>query len=506
MALNGTPAADTLSARFDRDAVYGFGGRDVLSSSGYNDTYLDGGADNDRLTSSFDLALLPDVDEARLVLTQNGGAGNDALSVSLYGDDNNTSGTLLDARLNLTGGGGIDTVTATIGGSVRFFNPVTSIWGGAGDDSLSVVEGDVETFFSHMKQTIRAGEGNDRVTIRTYGAFPHVANTVYGEGGNDTIFADAVGYTFDSVTEASANNQISGGDGDDLIQVRAHGIYDAYTAVGSNVVSGDGGNDTIQAESWNHNELTGGAGHDAIVATLTQDFDLSQLSSNNILDGGAGNDFLSATGRVNRWSEYEDGPGVLTNRLTGGTGNDTLQASAFIDDLGSGGSARNVLLANDGNDTLVATIQAGRLGSNRLFGHDGNDRLQVNGGEGNLLNAGQGRDVLVGGFGGDTFVGGGGIDTFVFSSEAGGADVISDFGRDDRIAVTGLVDRGAPGLLNDLVAAVDTVTQASPGAPVDVRFDDGATLRFHLIGVAGAVNSITDFITAGQIVDANLFV
>ena len=87
---------------------------------------------------------------------------------------------------------------------------MTSIWGGAGDDSLSVVESDVETFFSHMKQTIRAGEGNDQVTIRTYGAFPHVANTVYGEGGNDTIFADAVGYTFDSVTEASANNQISG--------------------------------------------------------------------------------------------------------------------------------------------------------------------------------------------------------------------------------------------------------------------------------------------------------
>ena len=155
--------------------------------------------------------------------------------------------------------------------------------------------------------------------------------------------------------------------------------------------------------------------------------------------------------------------------------------------MGAGGSAVNVLLANDGNDTLVATIQAGTLGSNRLFGHNGNDRLQVGGGDGNLLNAGQGRDVLIGGFGGDTFVGGGGVDTFVFSSEAGGADVITDFGRDDRIAITGLVDQGARGLLNDLVAAVDTVTQASRGAPVDVRFDDGATLRFHLVGVTGAI-------------------
>jgi Ca2+-binding RTX toxin-like protein len=57
--------------------------------------------------------------------------------------------------------------------------------------------------------------------------------------------------------------------------------------------------------------------------------------------------------------------------------------------MGAGGSAVNVLLANDGNDTLVATVQAGTLGSNRLFGHNGNDRLQVGGGDGNLLNAGQ---------------------------------------------------------------------------------------------------------------------
>jgi hypothetical protein len=84
--------------------------------------------------------------------------------------------------------------------------------------------------------------------------------------------------------------------------------------------------------------------------------------------------------------------------------------------------------------------------------------------------------------------------------------VITDFGRDDRITITGLVDQGARGLLNDLVAAVDTVTQASRGAPVDVRFDDGATLRFHLVGVTGAIDSITDFISAGQILDADLFV
>ena len=72
-------------------------------------------------------------------------------------------------------------------------------------------------------------------------------------------------------------------------------------------------------------------------------------------------------------------------------GGDTLQASAFVQDYGNGDSARNVLLARDGNDNLVATLQAGTLGANRMFGQNGNDRLQSNGGTGNLLNGGPGR-------------------------------------------------------------------------------------------------------------------
>lgn len=59
MALNGTPAADNLSARFDGDAVYGLGGRDMLTSSSYVDTLLDGGVGNDQLATYYDLALVP---------------------------------------------------------------------------------------------------------------------------------------------------------------------------------------------------------------------------------------------------------------------------------------------------------------------------------------------------------------------------------------------------------------------------------------------------------------
>ena len=96
----------------------------------------------------------------------------------------------------------------------------------------------------------------------------------------------------------------------------------------------------------------------------------------------------------------------MTNRLTGGAGNDTLQATAFLDNFDGSGSALNILLAGDGNDSLTATMQAGTSGANRLYGHAGNDRLQVIGGSGNLLNAGSGTDILIAGAGTDTLVGG----------------------------------------------------------------------------------------------------
>ena len=181
MALNGTPASDTLSARFDGDLVYGLGGRDTLTSYGYNDTYLDGGVGNDRLISSFDLAQVPDVDEFTVVLTQAGGLGNDSLTASITGELDNDNSTDVTSRLNLTGGDGIDTITANVGPA--YFNYATvSIWGGIGDDFVSVNEiGSSFTALSTLHPIIRAGDGNDQVVIHTYGDSIDVTNDVQGK-------------------------------------------------------------------------------------------------------------------------------------------------------------------------------------------------------------------------------------------------------------------------------------------------------------------------------------
>ena len=189
------------------------------------------------------------------------------------------------------------------------------------------------------------------------------------------------------------------------------------------------------------------------------------------------------------WSD-EEPPLLLTNRLIGGNDNDTMWASGtFLSNFpfDSVGSVRNEMLGGAGNDTIYAEVGEGSPGANRMFGHDGNDRLQSVGGDGNLLHGGKGGDVLIGGEGSDTFTGDAGADTFVFGSGPGGRDVITDLMADDRIAIVGLVDRGAPGLYDDFVAAVDIVTQARAGAPIELAFADGARIAITAVGVGGTI-------------------
>ena len=227
------------------------------------------------------------------------------------------------------------------------------------------------------------------------------------------------------------------------------------------IVSGDAGNDTIRGEAAHANTLSGGKGNDTIWATLTENYTSYSWTPRNDLDGGDGGSSGLGVGEI--WDLWDDGdpPLLLMNRLVGGNGNDTMWVSGtFLGNppLDSYGSVRNEMLGGAGNDTIYAEVGEGSPGANRMFGHDGNDRLQSVGGDGNLLHGGKGRDVLIGGEGGDTFTGDADADTFVFGSGPGGRDVITDFMADDRIAVAGLVDRGARGLYDDFVAAVERDT------------------------------------------------
>lgn len=104
------------------------------------------------------------------------------------------------------------------------------------------------------------------------------------------------------------------------------------------------------------------------------------------------------------------------------------------------------LVGTNGANTLTGTVA-----EDTLRGGGGSDTL--NGAAGaDVLDGGNGNDTLVGGLGADTLIGGAGADRFTFmsisDSQAGSADVISDFshGDRDRISVTGIdADANAAG-------------------------------------------------------------
>ena len=138
------------------------------------------------------------------------------------------------------------------------------------------------------------------------------------------------------------------------------------------------------------------------------------------------------------------------------------------------------------------TIDGG-AGADGFHGGGGADLIR--GGTGaDTLDGGAGRDTLVGGAGNDRLTGGEGHDTFVFGDHAG-HDTITDFSHaSDVLSFTDVVDTGAPGLdINDLTAAISSVSDAGPGGDVTVSFNDGASIVFAGVGT-GSITTINQLV------------
>ena len=236
------------------------------------------------------------------------------------------------------------------------------------------------------------------------------------------------------------------------------------------------------------------------------------------MSGDAGNDDLTAIAQA-----VADDGALAENVLRGGDGDDRLygEASAptgFLDP--DGYVARNRVFGGTGADNLFGAIAEG-TGANWLFGGADDDVISVSGGEDNRLRGGEGADQLVGGAGSDRIAGGEGDD---FLAGGGGDDrLLGGAGRDvfnffpdldegtetiadmdaasDILLIYGVLDEGAPGLVDD-VDAISTVSDGGAGGDVTVTFDGGTVLIFEGRG-SGAVDSIGDLVEdpASQIVD-----
>ena len=208
--VQGTAAADSLTAIAEGSAILGFGGNDSLTGLGGNDV-LDGEAGHDTLTGGDG--------QDRLF----GGAGLDQL---LGGNGHD----LLDAGQDddlLFGGDGDDTLA-----------------GGAGRDSLLGENGNDHADGGPGDDTLRGGIGNDQL----FGGQDR--DQLFGEAGDDGLDG---GSGDDTLSGEAGNDTLQGGDGNDLVL----GLDD------NDSVMGGAGQDTVVGHGG-HDTLDGGAGQDVL--------------------------------------------------------------------------------------------------------------------------------------------------------------------------------------------------------------------------------------------------
>ena len=404
------------------------------------------------LTAGMDLSLgggNDSVDGSTHADVIRAGGGNDTIR-GQFGDD------------TIYGEAGDDTITAVGNGIVKLF-------GGAGDDSLSVAfqSGVGRLYGGDGTDSLEGGNGADFLDGGTG------ADALAGSYGNDSYIVDSAGDTvkeddasalggidrvFASVSHTlSANVESLSQTGLNAIEGTGN---DAANAIGGNAAAntlrGLGGDDVLYGFGG-ADKLYGGAGIDMLFGGDGDDSLIGE-AGNDKLDGGAGNDRL-------------DG-GLGADRLAGGDGNDSYVVDNVLDVV----IETNALADTGGIDRVFSSVNW-RLAANvenlTLTGTS-----STNGTGNTLANAISGNaaaNIIDGGGGNDVLAGGAGRDTFAFSSALDGAanrDFIADFNAaDDTIS---LENTGA-GLFKALAAgnlatgAFHAAAGASRGHDADDR-------------------------------------
>lgn len=226
------------------------------------------------------------------------------------------------------GGDGIDTLQILTGGSLTLLvgadGAITSPDNLAGFEIFRLVAGSANNVITTGgfadqitiyggNNTLAGGSGDDTITVTYLRGEATGANSISGEGGNDTIAADRDA------------DLLRGGDGDDIVRAGA----------GNDRAFGDAGNDLLQGDVGD-DRLQGGAGND-------------------IIDGQDGFDIASYADAASRVvvtlasSAQQDTRGAGLDLLVGIEG---LIGSDHADVL-TGGTTANRLVGGHGADRLI---------------------------------------------------------------------------------------------------------------------------------------------------------
>lgn len=476
--LQGTPGDDVLAALGEGDSLFGLAGRDRLTSL-FNHTRLDGGRDDDRLSTTVAVSASAE-DPAVVSAYQNGGNGNDRLTLTLAAE---ARFGLSEIDVTALGGGGNDDIRVTLQtSSIGLTRLAGVIDGGLGDDTIRV---DLRFGGSTF------GDGEIDAPLR-----------IEGGSGDDsiTVVARSIG--------AAVPTQTFGGRGDDVIRVDVRTTGEAFLTGIDTFVDGGAGNDRIYAASQSAaaplqiHRLFGGDGNDRVRSVQTG-VDFGRFNFLATLDGGDGNDRLAAVMRA----EADDLRVDIRAALRGGNGDDNISAVATII-AGmhyystsiirlDGGAGNDSLLSNL---TIEGAIWEDFSSQHLLSGGSGDDRLQVIGRGANILDGGQGADVMIGGIGDDTYyVDDLGDVTLESRSASGGQDAVfatvsHRLGEGiETLTLMALAENGFGNSSDNVITGTVLANQLRGGAGNDrlegFGGDDlllGGTGNDHLLGGDGA--------------------
>jgi Ca2+-binding RTX toxin-like protein len=312
------------------------------------------------------------------------------------------------------------------------------------------------------------------------------SGNVYGFGGNDTITVTAAvsvvraGAGDDRVTITPSSGYgsyqlIEGGTGDDTLDLSAIAAP-TFTSVATGFRVNVGSNQTFTATGFEHVQLGAGAN----VFTMSNS-DLSTLD----VRAGAGNDTLQGGPRMTLRGEAGNdvfylaagGATATTGVIDGGADQDRVELSAgFAVDLLAGTASSGLAQYNLSGIEDVRVTLAGIAST--ASGDDNANAMSVNsyrddGTAGVTFYGRGGDDQLTGSAGADVIYGGDGAD--LISGGSGGIDhLYGDAGNDRIIAANGVYVDG--GVDSDTMVVTDAVWLGGLSAIEAIEFQGGGAL------------------------------
>ncbi|WP_417843575.1 calcium-binding protein [Thalassospira sp.] len=464
-SIIGTSGNDVLTGTEEVDQIYGLAGDDQLTAVGDGDVLV-GGAGGDTFV----------IDESRVEVTLSYEGSEQAVNLDYRLND---APIYPDAVFSASGG---DAEGDSIVARDSVGRPTISVIGSDGDDHItgdfSYVDGGAGADTIHFEK----GEYLYRQSVLDYSS---------SDAGVQLDLNDGLGHGGEA-----EGDQISFSDDVHTVELRGTAFDDKFVALeDERSVIDSGAGDDILIGSSKLDQFDGGSGDDY----------MDGGGGNDTFVGGEGADYMLGGAGKNTLDYLASDAGVNVNLQTGeGSGGyaegDTIHDFTVVslsqfDDIATGTDGADTLFGRMGTDTIYGGDGDDRLNGETLYGGDGNDSMgndadeyegagdnpdnYLNGGAGDdsVYADGVGHDILIGGDGDDWMEAGGDFDPeitgnatlwggsgddWLFSHD-GGSDTLLGGSGDDTIY------GGENGDVMDGGSGLDTLfVTTDPGNPITV--------------------------------------